>query len=141
MKRSYIKRSDKPMKKSTMKVGRGFTGRNKPMKPISDKRHQQMSDSSGDLALLINLFEHKGIGHHCEVRLDGICDDLRGSAALTPAHRHDRLEYYRNAGLLWSYNQVICACTACHLKVDTNMELKKEIFNKLRGEDQLKEAT
>lgn len=40
--------------------------------------------------------------------------------------------------MLWDFNQVLTVCQLCHEKIDANKELKEEIFQRLRGEDELK---
>lgn len=57
---------------------------------------------------------------------------------LTPAHRHNRVAYKKKPEMLWSYSQVIVACVKCHEWIDANKKRKEEIFQKLRGEDELK---
>jgi hypothetical protein len=71
---------------------------------------------------------------HCECNLDG----CTGSMFLTFAHRHKRRYYYDQPfEMLYSYNQVILACINCHQKIEQSAELTQEIFEDLRGDDEL----
>jgi len=64
----------------------------------------------------------------CEVLLPG-CMKTFGIA---PAHKHKRIWYKGDPLLLSRYNEWICACVACHEKMETSRELTEETFKRLR---------
>ena len=66
----------------------------------------------------------------CEVVIVPNCT---GTWALTPAHRHKRLWYYRCPDKLSDFKQVIRACTNCHQFIENKPILTEETFLKLRG--------
>ena len=86
--------------------------------------------------------------HGCEVCLLEYEEGKRtapkkGCFPLDPAHRHERDVYFegkRNGEQLWIVNQVIIAGRAHHNELDypTNREWREEVFQKLRGDDELK---
>lgn len=61
---------------------------------------------------------------------------------MDPAHRHERDEYFsdgRKGEKLWTVKQVIIAGRAHHNELDYpgNEQLREEVFQKLRGPDDL----
>jgi hypothetical protein len=81
---------------------------------------------------LTEMFVDQGI-NACEVRLPGCLIQ----SFLDPAHRHRRWWYRSRPKLLYSYDQVICACRRCHTKIDQNKELLEKVFDHLRGPEKL----
>jgi hypothetical protein len=76
---------------------------------------------------IAEIAEERGIDH-CELNFDG-CQEYY---TLAPAHKNRREWYRGNVDLLSDYNQWICACQPCHERIDSDENLKDEIFNKLR---------
>lgn len=50
-------------------------------------------------------------------------------------HRHKRAWYKGDVEKLADVKQVVVGCQVCHEKIEHNEELTKEIFNKLRGNE------
>lgn len=80
---------------------------------------------------LKKMFEEKGI-LSCEIKRKN-CNKTYG---LTWAHRHKRNWYLGRQELLSDFNQVALACLNCHIEIEQNKELTKEIFERLRGRDE-----
>ena len=54
---------------------------------------------------------------------------------LSFAHRHKRIWYKRQPALLEDFNQTLLLCLRCHENIEYNREITKEVFSKLRGEE------
>ena len=82
--------------------------------------------------ILVGIYQDLGI-MSCEIRLDG----CTGSLFLGFAHKHKRGWYWERGrdtlALLSSPQETVLGCTNCHLKIEVNEDLTKEIFKKLRG--------
>jgi hypothetical protein len=78
------------------------------------------------------LFRSRGVTT-CELRFAGCMHDN----FLSFAHRHKRLDYRRYPKMLSDYNQVILACAPCHRKIEYDKALTKEVFERLRGSDNM----
>lgn len=76
-------------------------------------------------------FTEKGITQ-CEVHLTGCF----GAGMLTFAHRKKR-RFYKNAEELGQFNEVVLACVNCHVKLEQDAELTKEVFENLRGQSNM----
>lgn len=61
----------------------------------------------------------------------------KGCDVMDPAHRHEREDYYNHPGMLWTRNQVLICGRAHHIELDRNKEYREEVFQKLRGDDEL----
>lgn len=83
-------------------------------------------------SILVPMFAEQGI-YGCEIRLN----KCLGNMFTGFAHRHKRVAYYKHPTYLGDFNQVVIACQNCHSKIESNKELTKEVFLKLRGEDNL----
>lgn len=79
---------------------------------------------------LKRLYLEKGITN-CELMLPG-CWINDG---LTFAHRHKRIWYKSQPDKLTDFNQTVLSCIGCHMKIEYDRELTKEMFIKLRGEE------
>ena len=77
--------------------------------------------------LIAKVAEEKNLTY-CEIRLDG----CMGTFGLAPAHRHRRGWYKGNIELLSAFEEWVCACQYCHLKIDANKKLLEETFKRLR---------
>jgi hypothetical protein len=69
----------------------------------------------------------------CELKFENCWRDN----GLSWAHRHKRIFYKSRPELLEDFNQTILACIECHQKIERSRELTKEMFIKLRGEEEL----
>jgi hypothetical protein len=67
----------------------------------------------------------------CELRLPGCWID----SGLTFAHRHKRIWYKRQQERLADFDQTILACIYCHMEIEYDGELTKQLFVKLRGKE------
>lgn len=81
---------------------------------------------------LIKLYADKDI-RYCEAKIPGVCNGMY----TTFAHRHSRIWYRNQSELLSSFKQTILICQACHTFIDRpwNEDSKKELFLRLRGEE------
>lgn len=84
--------------------------------------------------LKANRILNEKLGHinYCEARLEGCL----GSMFLQKAHRHKRSWYYKQPELLSDVKQVVIMCQNCHDKTEHNRELNREVFERLRGEEE-----
>ena len=80
---------------------------------------------------LKKLWKEKEIDY-CEAGLPGCF----GHGDLTNAHKHKR-DWYKDKPdeLLWNFHQVIRACLMCHIKMEADSELTKQIFQRIRGKE------
>ena len=90
---------------------------------------------------LYQYFDERGI-NCCEVcvvldRLGARKKRCLEFKFLSFAHRHKRIEYKKHPEMLSSYNQVVLACQNGHDTIEYNRELTEDIFDQLRGDDQL----
>jgi hypothetical protein len=70
----------------------------------------------------------------CEIRLNGCLNTF----GIAPAHRHKRRWYLDKPDFyLWNLNQWVAACQYCHNKIEHDSDLTKEVFNRLRGIDEV----
>ncbi|MCK6462853.1 MAG: hypothetical protein L6Q29_03500 [Candidatus Pacebacteria bacterium] len=79
---------------------------------------------------LKELFFIKGV-RNCEIRLE----NCTLTWPLQYCHRHRRNWYKGDVEKLSDYKQVIIGCQNCHDAIDSNDELLKKVFQKLRGDD------
>ncbi len=66
--------------------------------------------------------------NECEIKLPGCL----AYYTLAPCHKHPREWYRGDIKLLADYNEWICGCVNCHIKLDNDSKLKQKYFNKLR---------
>jgi len=64
----------------------------------------------------------------CEIRLPGCMPNF----ALSFAHKHKRVWYKADLGLLSSVKETLVACPCCHDKIENNKKLTEEVFKRLR---------
>lgn len=67
------------------------------------------------------------------------CEHCGYTFALTNAHRHKRIWYRAYPELLADYKQVIRLCVTCHEHIEYNAKLTEQLFNALRGAEELHE--
>ncbi len=64
----------------------------------------------------------------CEIKLPGCMPNF----ALSFAHKHKRIWYYKTPELLSSMKETLLACASCHAKIEIDKQLTEETFKRLR---------
>lgn len=110
-------------------------------KPSKSPKKDRMQ-SSNRAKCLTNLYEELELKevYGCEVCYLEHEEGKRSAAkkgcdVMDPAHRHEREDYYNRPELLWTRNQVIICGRAHHIELDHNKPYREEVFQKLRGDD------
>jgi hypothetical protein len=60
------------------------------------------------------------------------CEICKGDFAMSFHHRHKRWEYIRHKEDLGKFEEVLLLCAFCHEKLETDKELTKQWFQRLR---------
>ena len=84
---------------------------------------------------LKTLYEGLGVTS-CEIQLEG-CDNW----FLQFAHRHKRIWYRSQPEQLSEHKQTVLACNHCHQIIEKDSGLTGEIFERLRGPENIDKTT
>lgn len=70
---------------------------------------------------------------NCELQLEGCMQTW----PLQVAHRHKRAWYKGDGEKLSRYSQWVIACQVCHDRIEHDKDLTEQMFEKLRGHEDL----